>query len=294
MAHPLRFLNSLTTVGQSEPLGELLTERVINSGWITTLLDCFPQTARPALHSPVGTHEPLTHVQLRECLANFALPFATLEKRLGPNDRVLILLPDGPLAALAVLSVMCYHTAVPVPLSCTQPQLWDTVERLSVKAILTTAEAEGRLQLRGIQEKFGLEIVFLQSRQSGAAGLFDLTLMQDHGMSNPRRTYRSSKLQSLADQSLLLHSAGTHGTVQMVPYSTRTLIISACAVIKTWDLRETDTNSKSPSKLQFFYERMLFVSEYAAFGGPQRSNLQPRCASDGWRKRRHAYAFRCG
>lgn len=245
MAHLSRVLASLPAAAPTESLGDQLLERVINPGCITTLLDCLPESTRPALYSSNSKYEPLTHVKLRESVANFALPSTALDKRLGPNDRVLVILPAGPVAALAIISVMCYHTAVPLSSSCTYSQLRETVQRSGAKVILTTSDAEERLHLQDMRSELGLEVVYLQIHPCGLAGLFDLTLMHDDDITKQARVFRTSKLQPIADQSLLLHSVLSDGTLRTVLYSARDLIISACAVVKSWDLKDSDTCSES-------------------------------------------------
>lgn len=218
-------------------------DRIIRPGWLTTLLDCFPNSHRSAIYSSDCRYEALPHAQLRDFLAAFALPSSAAGNRLGPNDRVIIALPGGPSTALAVLSVMCYHTAIPISPSSSPSQLQQIVHSTRAKAILTTLEVGEQLQLQDLCAQISVEVIYLRDRSSGPSGLFDLALAGDTGVISQGHVYRTSKLQAMDDECLLLCSVEPSGATKVVAYSVKLLLISTCALIKSWGLEDTDTSS---------------------------------------------------
>lgn len=248
MSIPLAFIGSLPAPSEGVSLGDLVAEHVTDSGRITTFLDCIPTTTTPAVYSPDTAREPLRHYMIHDYVSKFALPSSDPEVRLGPNDRIMVALPTTPENALALLALACYHTTAPVNATCTAAELFEDAERLGAKAVFTTKDAEERLELRNIQEKLGCEIIYLNPRTTGETGFFDMSLMDgpDDLSMDIVGGYLPSELHGLDDQSLVLHTSGTSGKKKVVPYTLRSLIIGTCAVMISWDLKEIDTNSKSP------------------------------------------------
>ena len=178
-------------------------------------------------------------------MLKFSLPYSAPRGPLGPNDRVMVVLPTGPENALALLALVSYHTCAPVNASCTAAELVDDAERLRAKAIVTTRESEERLELLLLRDKLGCEIIYVEPRFSGPAGLFDMSLNTSEEISFDDQSLRKpSKLHGLYDQSLLLHTSGTSGKKKVVPYTLRSLIVGTCAVVLSWDLKPSDINSE--------------------------------------------------
>ncbi|KAJ7861881.1 acetyl-CoA synthetase-like protein [Mycena leptocephala] len=237
MSLPLSFLRAipLPTVGSS--LGDSLADAISESK-VTTLLDCLASTSAPAIHSPDPARRPLLHQEVKEFVHQFALPHSPLRTPLGPNDRVMVVLPTGPENALALLALACYHTCAPVNASCTAAELLDDARRLGAKAVVTTRDAEARLELPALRAQLGCDIVFIEPHVTGACGIFDMTVMGEImqlqcGPSQPHL---------LTDRSLILHTSGTSGKKKVVPYTLLSLIVGTCAVVTSWDLRPTDVN----------------------------------------------------
>ncbi|KAJ7493280.1 acetyl-CoA synthetase-like protein [Mycena galericulata] len=235
---PLTFLRGLPSPPPNTSLGDLLSESVASSD-ITTLFDCLPSTSSPALYSPDPSRQPLLHDTVRSFVQHFALPHSPTRSPLGPNDRVMVVLPTGPENALALLALASYHTCAPVNASCTAAELLDDARRLHAKAIITTRDAEERLELRSLSDALGCDVVYVEPRTSGPCGLFDMDTLGDAPMVVP---FRPSKLHGLADQSLILHTSGTSGKKKVVPYSLLSLIVGTCAVVESWDLQDSDVN----------------------------------------------------
>ncbi|KAJ6561109.1 acetyl-CoA synthetase-like protein [Mycena vulgaris] len=235
---PLTFLRGLPSPPPATSLGDLLAQSVASSD-ITTLLDCLPSTSAPALYSPDLSRQPLLHDTIHSFVKHFALPHSPARSPLRPNDRIMVVLPTGPENALALLALASYHTCAPINASCTAAELLDDARRLNARAIVTTRDAEERLELRSLSDTLGCDVVYIEPRSSGPCGLFDMDTMGEAPMQVP---FRPSKLHALGDQSLILHTSGTSGKKKVVPYSLLSLIVGTCAVVESWDLQQSDVN----------------------------------------------------
>ncbi|KDQ58575.1 hypothetical protein JAAARDRAFT_155112 [Jaapia argillacea MUCL 33604] len=249
MNTPLCFLHTLPAPPHGSSLGDHLADHLFQSGRYNTLLDCLCSTDSPALWSPEPSQPPLSHNTLHHFISNFCLPTSTLHGTpLGPNDRVMVVLPTGPENALALLAVAAYHTCAPVNSSCTPTELFEDARNLRAKAVITTSDAADRLELRELRRRLNCEIILVHGRTNGPVGLFDMDVMEENddertlGVLPRKRRRYPSKLHSLNDQSLVLHTSGTSGKKKVVPYSLRSLIVGTCCVIKSWDLRQEDVN----------------------------------------------------
>nr|VWO94038.1 CifA [Ganoderma boninense] len=216
MSIPLAFLGNLSDPAKGTSLGDHLATEVTDSGRVSTLLDCLCSTDAPALWSTDPSRPPLSHAALRRFVAGFALPTSGLHDRLGPNDRVMVVLPTSPENAVALLAVSAYHTCAPVNSSCTAGELKEDAARLRAKAIFTTADATERLELRALREELRCEIIFMHTLADGAPGLFTMSAMREEDgaedwavVQNPVR--QASQPHRLSDQSLVLHTSGTSG-----------------------------------------------------------------------------------
>lgn len=243
MSIPLSLLHRLPSPAAHSSLGDLIAQTVTDSVKVNSLLDCLCTTTEPAIHSPEASRPPLSHQDIRVFVSNFVLPSSSGHQALGPNDRIMVVLPTGPENALALLALASYHTCAPVNASCTASELKEDAERLHAKAVVTTKDAEERLELRMLAQELGCEVVYLEGRTSGPAGLFDMSLL--NGSRDPSDISRKpTRLHGLHDQSLVLHTSGTSGKKKVVPYTLRSLIVGTSAVIHSWALGPTDVNSE--------------------------------------------------
>ncbi|KAJ7212625.1 AMP-dependent synthetase and ligase [Mycena pura] len=151
----------------------------------------------------------------------------------------MVVLPTGPANALALLALAAYHTCAPVNASCTAAELLDDARRLGARAVVTTRDAEARLELRAMQAALGCEVVFIEPRAAGVCGIFDMAVM---GAEKEQLQGSPSQPHGLTDLSLILHTSGTSGKKKVVPYTLFSLIVGTCAVVESWNLRPTDVN----------------------------------------------------
>ena len=237
MSVPLSFLRSPAPPKQLS-LGRWVADCLAGSPHITTLLDCLCSTQNPAIFAPDASQRVLTHRHLRSFISKFVLPHSPTHIPIGPNDRVLVALPNGPLNAVAMLSIACYHTCAPVNASCTSSELREDVKRLGIKVIVSSRDLVERLELATIQEELGRDVVLLEAQSDGPAGLFNMSCLNRQSIfpSQP------SQLHVMDDLSLVLQTSGTSGKKKVVPYSLRVLVVGAMAVVHSWALRERDVN----------------------------------------------------
>lgn len=236
---PLGYIYSLPEPPKTRSLGDHLAEHITDNGKATTLIDCLCSTTNPALWSPDLNRPPIDHRTVKEFIQNFVLP--TNGPQLGPNDRIMMALPTGPENAVALLAVAAYHTCAPVNASCTAGELRDDAVRLRAKAVVTTRDASERLECEALNREEGMEIIFIEPRTSGPAGLFDMSLLGGNGFASTAGK-RPSRPHGLEHQSLVLHTSGTSGKKKVVPYSLRHLIVGTACVVKSWDLRPESVN----------------------------------------------------
>ncbi|KAK6978155.1 hypothetical protein R3P38DRAFT_3470148 [Favolaschia claudopus] len=268
MASPLSFLRGLQPSSPDHSLGDTLAAALTSQNNIATLLDCLPDSPRPALYDSDPARAPLDHASLRSFVQHFALPFSSSSSspsrldanpkrnRLGPNTRVLLLLPTGPLNALALLAISAYHTCAPVNAACTPAELREDAVRLGARVLVTTLEDARRLEVERLE---GIEVVLVRGREGGMAGLFDMCLYDDEGgEAKASDASPPTQLHSLTDQCLILHTSGTSGKKKVVPYSLLSLIVGTCAVVESWDLREEDVNCG----FAFLSLSLLFLAFY--------------------------------
>lgn len=240
MSIPLSFLRS-PAPPRDVALGQWIAQRLTESPSTTSLLDCLCSASTPAIIAPDPSQRALTHRDLREFISTFVLPHSSTNIPIDRNDRVLVALPNGPVTAVALLSVASYHTCAPINASCTSTELRDDAKRLGTKMVLVSKDSVERLGLEALQEELGCQVILVEPRLDGPAGLFDMTCLN-------RPTIvpsRPSRLHKLDDQSLILQTSGTSGKKKIVPYDLRTLIVGACAVIHSWSLRQNDVNCES-------------------------------------------------
>jgi len=241
MAVPLAFLDfDATTMPEVWSLGDLFNERISSSSF-SSLLDFLCSETTPALYSPVRSRPALPHAELRHFIANFVLPHSVGRQPLGPNDRVLLMLPASPENAVAMLAVCCYHSCAPVNATCTTTELKDDARRLGAKAILTTREASKRVDLASLQDELQCEVIYLTERSTGPAGLFDLSTSEE---TSPPMPLRPSRAHTLDDISLVLHTSGTSGKKKVVRYTLRTILVGTWSVVHSWALTPSDINCR--------------------------------------------------
>jgi acyl-CoA synthetase (AMP-forming)/AMP-acid ligase II/thioesterase domain-containing protein/acyl carrier protein len=86
----------------------------------------------PAIESP--GYQPLTYRDLREQITYVVRSLNALGFR--PNDRIAVIMPNGPHAAVAILAVMAGFTVVPLNSQNKEPEYNSVFSHLGIKAVL--------------------------------------------------------------------------------------------------------------------------------------------------------------
>jgi acyl-CoA synthetase (AMP-forming)/AMP-acid ligase II/acyl carrier protein/NRPS condensation-like uncharacterized protein len=140
---------------------------------------------------------------------------------IGRDDRVAVVLPDGPEAATAMISVAAGAVCAPLNPALTADELQRYFVELKVAAVLTRSEsgAAGRRAARAL----GLPVLDLSAR-GRAAGLFTVTAPARRGERN--RT-QDDGFASGADDAFILLTSGTTSRPKTIPITHASVCRSA-------------------------------------------------------------------
>jgi len=134
------------------------------------------------------------------------------------NDKVAIVLPNGPEMLVAFLSIACGATAAPLNPAYGASEFDFYLSDLDVKGLVV--EAGARSPAVAVAQARGIPVIEIFPKLDGPAGLFDL----------PGTSAASGSPSSIAeaeDIALVLHTSGTTSRPKMVPLSHQNLCASA-------------------------------------------------------------------
>jgi long-subunit acyl-CoA synthetase (AMP-forming) len=167
----------------------------------------------------------LTHNAIRQFLENFKIPVGL--SRHG-KPRIAVILPNGPLMAVAVLAFVNRYTIVPMTTNTVAEQLQTDIENSQADAVVALDADIGKLQLdNGTRPVFGIEQLEDLTFRVVSAG--NTSTAYDHPPN------------SGDDIAIILFTSGTSGTKKLVPITTYNLISGTIATIESVELSETDT-----------------------------------------------------
>jgi acyl-CoA synthetase (AMP-forming)/AMP-acid ligase II len=138
---------------------------------------------------------------------------------IGRNDRVAIVLPNGPEMASAFLTIACAATTAPLNPAYRAKEFDFYLSDLNARALVVMAGDE--TPARGVAEERGIPIYELTAGD-GAAGEFDLA-----GPVQARGDDLVAGPAEAGDVALVLHTSGTTSRPKIVPLSQRNLCASA-------------------------------------------------------------------
>ncbi|CAI7643953.1 unnamed protein product [Penicillium glandicola] len=207
-----------------------------NNNESITLLRAQVKAATPSVAELIGTDSRagfidantgrhLTHIEIRRFLENFQLPVGL--SRHG-KPRIAVILPNGPLMAVAVLAFVNKYTIVPMPSNMVPEQLHMDLEQAQADAVVALDADIGKLQLNnGSRPVFGIE------------QLENMTFR----VVSAQNTSSASDIppNSGDDIAIILFTSGTSGNKKLVPITTYNLIAGTMATIESVELSETDT-----------------------------------------------------
>jgi acyl-CoA synthetase (AMP-forming)/AMP-acid ligase II len=151
---------------------------------------------------------------------------------IGRNDRVAMVLPNGPEAATAFLAVACGATAAPLNPAYREDEFAFYLEDLKPKALIVLAgEAT---PAREVAARLHIRLIELQPLAEAAAGSFVLEIGEagapgeNFGPSDPD------------DTALVLHTSGTTARPKIVPLTNRNVAASAGHIAESLALTPGD------------------------------------------------------
>ncbi|UCE20537.1 MAG: AMP-binding protein [Gemmatimonadota bacterium] len=172
---------------------------------------------------------PLTYGGLRNLLDRVVRRLN--EMGVGRNDRVAIVLPNGPEMATAFLAVSAGATSAPLN-PVYGPEEFDFyLSDLQAKALVIQSGMDS--PARGVAEERGIALIELSPEKAAEAGLFTLggdpAIPSDHGgWAQP------------GDVALILHTSGTTSRPKIVPLTGANICTSAHNTRSALDLAESD------------------------------------------------------
>jgi acyl-CoA synthetase (AMP-forming)/AMP-acid ligase II len=177
----------------------------------------------PAIIEPAGST--LTFAQLRHQVSHLAGQLNALG--VGRNDRVAIVLPNGPEAAIAFLAVAACATAAPLNPAYREEEFRFYLDDLRAKALITLPD-----DAQAAHSAAGSEVRRLAL--TGPVGAF--TLQCDGSFPEPAAPHFAEP----DDVALVLHTSGTTARPKIVPLTQQNLVVSAGNIMRSLALTPED------------------------------------------------------
>src|SRR5215213_1589783 len=149
---------------------------------------------------------------------------------IGRNDRVVIVLDNGPEMAVAFMAIASCSTAVPLNPAYREEEFKFYVSRLNATALVVSAADQ--TGVKDLARQLGLTIIDLVPDQSAGAGTFELQFDNNH----PLQTGFAES----DDVALILHTSGTTSAPKIVPLTHRNICAMARNNQVGLELTETD------------------------------------------------------
>ena len=162
----------------------------------------------------------LTHGQLADQVESVGR--ALRGAGIGREDRVAVVLPNGPTMSSSFLGIAAYATCAPLNPSYRHDEYEFYLTDLAARAIVVPADAD--LPAREVARRLGLMVLELEPSPGQLAGAF--TLRGSPADSAPPTDWGRND-----DIALLLHTSGTTSLPKQVPLSHRNLCSSAHNIV---------------------------------------------------------------
>lgn len=202
---------------------------------IPALLDA-GAAAATALTAPGG--QPLTYDALRSLVD--ATRRSLNAHGIGANDRVAIVLDNGPAMAAAFLSIASAATAAPLNPGYKAEEFEFYLTDLKAKLLVTARDTESPAV--GVATKLGVPIARLVAHPDSGAGTFTLDFPPPVGQPSTPDSRHSAELRPVEpdDIALVLHTSGTTSRPKIVPLKQRNVCTSARNIRETLSLADSD------------------------------------------------------
>lgn len=174
----------------------------------------------PAITAP-GT-APLSYGQLRTLVEQTIASLNAIG--VGRNDRVAIVLPNGPDMATAFVGIASGATAAPLNPSYKADEFEFYMSDVKAKALVI--EAGSTSPAVDVARKLGMKLIVLQPDHAKGAGFFSLTC--DDRSGDCLKGYADAD-----ETALILHTSGTTSRPKIVPLSQRNVSVSSGNIAET-------------------------------------------------------------
>ena len=196
---------------------------------IAKLVETISQRNPNALAILAANRVPLTYSNLCDRIRDVVTKLNSIG--IGRNDRVAIVLPNGPEMAVAFLAVAAAATCAPLNPNYRAPEFEFYLSDLNAKALIIQIGMDSPVV--AIARSQNIPILELSPLLDSPAGIFTLT----GGETNPSV---KGGLALPDDITLVLHTSGTTSRPKIVPLTHRNLCTSAANIHQTLRLVESD------------------------------------------------------
>src|SRR5208337_1932177 len=199
----------------------------------STILQLLSAGSAAATAIAAPSVRPLTYSELRdqvkytvETLNGFGV---------GRNDRVAIVLPNGPEMATAFVGIAAGASAAPLNPAYRLEEFEFYISDLGAQALVL--EQGSQSPARQVAERLGIMVLELKTDSDPGRGAGAFTLCP---VSAAPETTGSGGFAQAGDVALLLHTSGTTSRPKLVPLTQRNVVASAWSIRATLDLVAED------------------------------------------------------
>jgi acyl-CoA synthetase (AMP-forming)/AMP-acid ligase II len=183
-----------------------------------TVWDLLSSGSEDRLAITAPERPPITFGQLRRLIAHLVASLNA--KDIGRNDRVAIVLPNGPEMACAFLGVTSGATAAPLNPAYTADEFTFYLSDIRAKALIV--EAGSMSPALACAKNLGIAVIELAALRSSVAS--EPVYAKEH------------------DVALVLHTSGTTSRPKIVPLTQSNIVVSAGNIVRTLALTASDVN----------------------------------------------------
>lgn len=151
---------------------------------------------------------------------------------IGRNDRLALVLPNGPEMATVFLGTTSCATAAPLNPAYSESEFEFYLSDIRAKALIVDSNTDSPARI--VAEKINLPLIELSSKKESEAGIFNL-----HFKNQSPKVLSYGNAQS-DDIALVLHTSGTTSRPKQVPLTHRNICNSAYKIQRTLRLTQAD------------------------------------------------------
>ena len=196
---------------------------------------------------------PLTYSRLRSQLDHV---IGTLNSiGIGRNDRVAMVLPDGPEAAVAFLGVAAAATCAPINPQYRASEFVSHLSNLNAKGLIVQSATDSPAM--AVAQKHGIAVIKLSRVLEAEAGVFTLA-------GNGRSHRLRDGFAEPDDVALVLHTSGTTSRAKLVPLTHANIYAAARKVQAALELSARD---RYLNVTPLFYSQGIMLTISSLFAG---------------------------